>query len=70
MLTKPISNVTVAAEVYSLAKDYPQVRRESDPKRARPTDSAHPLLEKQECWLAEDQSVSKPIFTATVADDT
>ena len=55
MLTKPISYVTVAAEVYS---------------RARPTDAAHPHLEKQECWLAEEQSVSKPIFTATVADDT
>jgi hypothetical protein len=70
MLTKPISNVTVAAEVYSLAKDYPQVRRESDPQESTSHQLRTPHLEKQECWLAEDQSVSKPIFTATVADDT
>ena len=70
MLTKPISNVTVAAEVYSLAKDYPQVRRESDPQESTSHQLRTPHLEKQECCLAEDQSVSKPIFTATVADDT
>ncbi len=56
----------MADQVYSLAKDYPQVRRESDPQESTFHQLRTPHLEKQKCWLAEDQSVSKPIYTATV----
>ena len=58
----PIFNVIAAAEMCSLPKKYPQLRREHYPKSTPPTHSAHPSGGAK-CWPAYHHSVSMPIFS-------
>jgi hypothetical protein len=59
-VSTPIFNVIPRAEMCSLPKDYPQLRRKSDPKSTPPTHSARPLLEQPDAGQRSAKAFPRP----------